>query len=142
MSSGKLLQWGTAQDLYHRPVCKQVAEFVGKGTFLRCEVVGDAEVRTALGVIKGSPVHPLKPGDRGIVLIRPEDIVHDDNSPFMTDISDRIYLGPNILYTLKLDSGEEVLSLVPSHHDHPEGTGLGIRVELEELVVFGNNSDP
>jgi len=140
MSSGKLLQWGIPQDLYHRPACKQVAEFVGKGTFLNCEVVGEAQVRTALGVIEGSPVHPLKPGDRGIVLIRPEDIVHDDHSPFKTDISDRVFRGANILYSLKLDSGEEVLSLVPSHHDHPEGHGLGIRVELEELVVFKQES--
>lgn len=139
ISSGKLLQWGTAQDLYHRPACKQVAEFIGKGTFLNCEVVGDGEVQTALGVLKGSPVHPLKPGQRGIVLIRPEDIVHDDHSPFQTAITDRIYRGPNILYSLRLESGEEVLSLVPSHHDHPEGTGLGIRVELEELVVFGKD---
>jgi len=136
MSSGKLLQWGTAQDLYHRPACKQVAEFIGKGTFLNCKVVGDSAVRTALGVLKGSPVHPLKPGERGVVLIRPEDIVHDDHSPFKTAISDRVYRGSNILYTLNLDSGEKVLSMVPSHHDHPEGTGLGIRVELEELVVF------
>ena len=140
MSSGKLLQWGTAQEIYHRPACRQVAEFIGKGTFIKCQATGGSEVRTALGVIKGSPVHPLKPGDRGIVLIRPEDIVHDDHSPFRTDISDRIYRGPNILYTLKLDSGEEVLSLVPSHHDHPEGEKLGIRVELEELVVFGEGS--
>ncbi len=139
MSSGKLLQWDTAQNLYHRPACKKVAEFIGKGTFLNCEVVGDSEVRTALGVIKGSPVHPLKPGERGLVLIRPEDIVHDDHSPFQTDITDRIYRGSNILYTLNLDSGEKVLSMVPSHHDHPEGTGLGIRVELEELVVFAKD---
>jgi len=140
MTSGKILQWGTAQDLYHRPVCKEVAEFIGKGTFLNCRVLGEDEVQTALGVIKGSPVHPLKPGDQGIVLIRPEDIVHDDHSPFKTAISDRIYRGSNILYTLNLDSGEKVLSMVPSHHDHPEGTGLGIRVELEELVVFGRDS--
>ncbi len=91
-------------------------------------------------MIKGSPVHPLKPGDQGLVLIRPEDIVHDDNSPFVTAITDRVYRGSNILYTLNLDSGEKVLSMVPSHHDHPEGTGLGIRVELEELVVFGRDS--
>ena len=138
MSSGKLLQWGTAQDLYHRPACRKVAEFIGKGTFLNCEVTGEGEVRTALGVIKGVPVHPRNIGDRGMVLIRPEDIVHDDHSLFKTAITDRIYRGPNILYTLTLDSGEEVLSLVPSHHDHPEGTGLGIRVELEELVVFND----
>lgn len=139
MSAGRLLQWGPARDLYHRPACREVAEFIGKGTFLECEALDDSRVRTALGVIEGAPVHPIKRGERGMVLIRPEDIVHDDHSPFKTVVTDRIYRGPNILYFLRLDSGEEVLSLVPSHHDHPEGGKLGIRVELEELVVFVKN---
>ena len=40
------------------------------------------------------------------------------------------------LYTLRLGSGAEVLCLTPSHHDHPTGSKLGIRLEIDHLVIF------
>ena len=40
------------------------------------------------------------------------------------------------MYTLALDSGARILSLVPSHHVHAKGMQIGIRVEMEHLVVF------
>ena len=45
-------------------------------------------------------------------------------------------VGPDFLYTLRMPSGIEVLSLVPSHHDHEINETIGIQLEFDHLVVF------
>jgi iron(III) transport system ATP-binding protein len=35
-----------------------------------------------------------------------------------------------------LDSGDKVLSLAPSHHEHPVGMKVGIRLEVDDLILF------
>ena len=32
--------------------------------------------------------------------------------------------------------GQQVLAQVPSHHNHPIGSRIGIRLELEHLIAF------
>ena len=45
-------------------------------------------------------------------------------------------IGAVYLYSLKLKSGQPVLCLVQSHHQHDIGEYLGIRLEAEHLAVF------
>ncbi|MDP2133877.1 MAG: TOBE domain-containing protein, partial [Sulfuritalea sp.] len=40
------------------------------------------------------------------------------------------------LYTLRLASGAQVLSLVPSHHNHAIGEKIGIRLDVDHVVTF------
>ena len=133
---GVMLQWGSAHTLYHRPASRQVARFVGDGAILPATVAGADSVNTPLGRLTAPMIGSFADGAPVDVLIRPEDIIHDDESPYRVRISERTYRGPNIMFTLELDTGEKVLSLVPSHHDHTVGEQLGIRVEVEELVVY------
>ena len=70
------------------------------------------------------------------MLIRPDDIVHDDASPVRARVLHKAFRGAQILYTLRLDSGGRLLSLVPSHHDHALGERIGIRVEIDHVVAF------
>jgi iron(III) transport system ATP-binding protein len=139
MISGAMLQWGSAHDLYHHPATRAVASFIGEGVMLSGKVSGKSSVRTPLGELHGPMTHPVPEGTAVDILIRPEDIVHLDDSRCRAAIVERSYRGPNILYTLEIDSGERFLSLVPSHHNHHLGEQLGIRVEPEELVVFERN---
>ena len=60
------------------------------------------------------------------VLLRPDDILHDDESPLQAEVLHKAFRGAEILYTLRLDSGAEVLSLVPSHHNHAIGEKIGL----------------
>jgi iron(III) transport system ATP-binding protein len=46
------------------------------------------------------------------------------------------FQGAEFLYTLALASGKQVLSLVPSHHDHAIGEPIGIRLDMSHLVAF------
>ena len=58
------------------------------------------------------------------------------SSDLTATITARAFRGASYLYTLKLESGSELLSLVHSHHDHAIGEQLGIRLEIDHLVVF------
>lgn len=134
--AGDLLQWDTAYNLYHRPTNQLVADFVGEGVLLSGQVVGDGKVNTGLGLLEGDFHYPCKDGCPAKVLIRPEDVIHSDDSPFRAKIIKKNFRGANILYTLLLDNGELVLSLVPSHHNHRLDQEIGITHEVEDLILF------
>ncbi|MFV1956206.1 MAG: ABC transporter ATP-binding protein [bacterium] len=136
MHEGKIKQWDTAYNLYHRPNSLIVAEFVGDGVLLPAIVNGNGKIETSLGILSGETVGPAPEGKAVRILIRPEDIVHDDDSPRTAQVVDKAFRGANILYTLLLPDGEKVLALVPSHHKHPIGSRIGIRAEVSDLVLF------
>jgi iron(III) transport system ATP-binding protein len=136
MRDGVLLQWDNAFSLYHRPNCTYVADFVGDGVFLPGTVINSTNVETELGVINGGQAHGFTHGDKINVLIRPDDIIHDDSSEMQAKVLDKAFRGAEFLYTLALDSGSEVLTLVPSHHNHAIDEAIGIKLEIDHLVVF------
>ena len=133
---GALLQWDTAFNLYHRPAGPDVADFIGEGVFLDGTVLSTTEVATELGVLSGSVPHGMAPQAQVSVLVRPDDIIHDDNSKQTATVQDKVFRGAEFLYTLTLPSSARILSLVPSHHDHAVGEEIGIRPEIDHLVVF------
>ena len=75
------------------------------------------------------------------LLIRPEDVVRDNDSPQGATIAAKTFRGVTILYTLRLKSGEEVQALVPSHHHHAIGQRIGIYQDIEDLVIFPAGSE-
>lgn len=136
MKEGRMLQWGTAHELYHHPKDRRVAAFIGEGVLIPGSVVENVGVKTALGLIRGRMNGSFTDGAEVEVLIRPEDIVHDDHSECVATIEQKDYRGPNIMFSLRTSTDERILSLVPSHHNHNIGDMLGIRVEVEDLVLF------
>jgi hypothetical protein len=141
MRDGRLEQWDTAYNLYHRPASRFVAEFVGEGCFMPGQANEDGTVQIELGCLE--PTEPLAPGAGAVdVLLRPDDIVHDDDSPLTATVLRKAFRGAAILYTLGLPSGRRVLALVPSHHDHRIGERIGIRLEADHVVVFRAAATP
>ena len=136
MRKGALEQWDTAYNLYHRPKSQYVADFVGEGALVQGRVTSTDEVRTELGTLKGRFSYPCRNGCPADVLIRPDDIIHDDSSPFKAKVIRKRFRGANILYTLQLQSDEEVLALVSSHHNHSVGQKIGIRPQVDEIILF------
>jgi iron(III) transport system ATP-binding protein len=143
MHQGTILQWDTAYNLYHRPLDRYVADFIGQGSFLPGRVTRGGRVEVELGALNGE-LHVL-PGDhhehRGApllvdVLLRPDDVVHDDASPVKARVLNKAFRGAEILYTLRLQSGAQVLALVPSHHDHLIGEAIGVRLAADHVIVF------
>ncbi|MEA3640093.1 MAG: ABC transporter ATP-binding protein [Lamprobacter sp.] len=136
LNEGTVHQWGTGFGLYHEPANRFVADFIGQGVLLPASVLDSLQVRTELGRISSPQPHGLEPGIAAEVLIRPDDILYDESSPRRATIVERAFRGAEFLYTLQLDSGSEVLCLVPSHHRHAVGERIGIRLEADHLVVF------
>jgi iron(III) transport system ATP-binding protein len=143
MRDGELLQWDSAYNLYHRPASRFVADFVGQGVFLPGVLHGDQEVELELGILRSDfpftcdDSCPLCATDRRVdVLLRPDDIVHDDAAPLHAEVLGKSFRGAEFLYTLRLASGQRVLSLVPSHHNHAIGERIGIRLDADHVVAF------
>lgn len=134
MQQGQLQQWGDTYALYHEPNNRFVADFIGHGALILGQVQDDGRVRTELGLLTGH--HNEEAGTWVDVLIRPDDILHDDFSDVTATVLSASFRGSHILYRLALAQGEEVLCLAPSHHQHPKGMLIGIRLEMDHLVLF------
>lgn len=136
IQDGKLVQWDTGHNLYHRPASNWVADFVGDGVLLPGMVLGDRKVETGLGILEGQFKYPCRNGCPADVLIRPEDIIHDDASSFKAKILKKHFRGANILYTLQLPSEDVVLALVPSTCQHDVGHSIGIIPKVDDIILF------
>lgn len=135
MKDGTLQQWDTAYNLYHRPANRFVADFVGEGVLLPGVVLSDRHVEIELGILRSLAPGGTR-GQRVDVLLRPDDVVHDDASDMKAEVVHKAFRGADILYTLRLPGGGKVLSLVPSHHNHALHERIGIRLAVDHLVCF------
>lgn len=140
MRAGQLEQWDSAYRLYHEPKTRFVADFIGEGVMLPGTVIDGSAVDTELGVIRGDVPKQCTPGALVDILLRPDDVLHDDASMLKARVVDRTFRGAQFLYTLALDSGRRVLCLAQSHHDHRLGEPIGIRTELDHMVVFPHDA--
>jgi iron(III) transport system ATP-binding protein len=138
MHAGRIEQWDAAWNLYHRPANRFVADFVGQGVFLPARAINGRQLEIELGVLSAEMPHG---GGALEVLLRPDDVVHDDAAPTMAEVVHKAFRGAQILYTLKLGSGREVLALVPSHHNHALGERIGIRLDVDHVVAFKPAAD-
>ncbi len=138
MNEGVIEQTDSAYNLYHRPKSRFVANFVGQGVLIPGRGAADGMIDTELG-----RMHPtdesridVQPGAAYDVLLRPDDIQHDDNSPSTAKVMHKAFRGADILYTLRLETGTQIFSLVPSHHNHALGQRIGFRTEIDHVVAF------
>jgi iron(III) transport system ATP-binding protein len=142
MHEGRLHQWDDAYTLYHRPATRFVADFIGHGVFAPAtlrEVNNQVVVQTALGELTDMAECPLPcafTAGQCDVLLRADDIVHDDDAPVKAEIVRKAFRGSEFLYTLRLAGGQIVLAHVPSHHDHKIGEWIGIRADVDHVVTF------
>lgn len=146
MDAGRIAQWDSPYRLYHQPDTRQVADFVGLGAFLPGRVEhrdGRSFVQIELGTL---PIQTR--ADQAMagatanahgevtVLLRPDDVIHDDASPLQAEVVNKAFRGAAFLYTLRLPSGAMLLALVPSHHNHAIGERIGIRFGADHVVTF------
>ena len=151
MHHGRIEQWDRPYELYHRPATRYVADFIGEGVFLPAKVLTSMDVEIELGELhgkwplsyiptNGSPSNGGTPANVD-VLLRPDDLVHDDASPLKAEVVRKVFRGGDFVYTLKLASGREVLALVPSHHDHAIGEKIGVRLDADHVITFPSESN-
>jgi len=111
MHDGKLLQVGTAEELYDQPVNRFVADFIGQTNLIDATVVDDEMIALANGTKLRTP-NPYPAGTKVAMSLRPESIsiggvgdVPDEFAPtsLVGTVADVNYLGHSHVYTVNVD---------------------------------------
>jgi iron(III) transport system ATP-binding protein len=140
LNEGRLSQWDTAYNLYHTPSDRFVADFVGEGVLICGNIIDGKTVQTELGDVNGELAFDLPRGMEVDLLVRPDDIIHDDYSTYRGTVLKKSFRGADHLYTLRMPGGTNVMCLAPSHHDHKLGENIGVRLRIDHLVAFPKTS--
>jgi iron(III) transport system ATP-binding protein len=136
MSAGQIVQWDSAFTIYHRPANRFVANFIGQSTFIRGQRSANGRVITELGEVQVIVAESTSNSDFLDVLIRPDDVAIDPQSPVSARIEQRAFKGADTLYTLRLPSGHLVYCLLPSQPHYSLNDVLNLRLVSNELVAF------
>ncbi len=111
MHEGKLLQVGSAEELYDRPVNRFVADFIGQ-TNLIDATVADADMIVLANGTKIMAPNPHLAGTKVAMSLRPESIsigASDDipeefqATSLQGEVSNVVYLGHSHVYTVEVD---------------------------------------
>lgn len=146
LQSGRLQQWDTGYNLYHRPVNQFIAEFIGQGALIPGTVMGNNRVYTSLGEVKGTTPLNCEPDCPVDVLIRPDDIRMVDTPSndcyHHARVITRVFRGAEYLYTLELADKSRILSLTPSHQRHDVGDTIYFELDMMHLVILNKQNAP
>lgn len=139
MYHGSMLQWDTPYELYHEPTHQLVANFIGHGVLLAGVVTTEKKVLTPLGLLHGDEVPQQAPDEAVNVLVRPDDIIIDDQSERRATIVAKGFRGSHYLYTVELADGTQIYCMSSSHHQHALGANIGLRLNIDHLVLFASD---
>ena len=139
MSMGRLEQIGAPDEIYHRPVNRFVAEFLGAAAFLPGVVAGD-EIRTELGAL--SRPDDATNGTAVDVLVRPDDVTFVPAVSGTCVLVERVFRGSEVRYTVELPSGRRLPCSRPSATAEPVGTRVTVGIELHHVVAFPRATTP
>jgi iron(III) transport system ATP-binding protein len=144
LEHGRVVQVGTADELFDRPRTRFVAEFIGKTNLVEgVALAGDVVARDGfrLHVASGG----LAPGARVAVSIRPhhievltparEDV---DRNVFTATIQRATFLGDSITYDVAIAKSDVVLRVVtPTSRRLPAGEAVALRIDPAVCIPVG-----
>lgn len=132
---GRMQQWDNAYGIYHKPVHPEVASFVGEDNLINGRVAGPGKVKCCLGILEGNLSLPWEQGCEIDILVRPEDILHIEESSVEAEVLHKSFQRPKTLYLLQLSPGEKSQALVSNHHNHSICGAIGIVPEVDNIIV-------
>ena len=135
ISNNTITQFANPYDIYHRPVSKEIANFFGISSYIKAKITDSSHINCILGDFVGM-VDQFNKDDKVDLLIRPDDIIHDDDSLFSAKVTEKTFRGSDFLYELELKDGQKIFCYAPSHHNHQVNEVIGIKLDLDHLVVF------
>ena len=132
LREGRLVQDGTARDLYRAPVDLFTARFFSDLNVLE-GIAGAGVADTPLGRVPAASVRdgPVE------VALRPGAFVEDPEGPIRARILVRRFLGDVEAFTLALEGRDETLRVAFREGTVPAGAShLGLRVREDDVLVF------
>ena len=140
---GKLLQVGTAEDLYDRPASLGVAKFIGRSTIVPAEDMGDRVGVTIGGVRRDlAATRPASMNGKitsPLVVLRPDalEIVSDDAQAWKGEVINRRFTGGSAVYRVRTAENVE-LEVASSRMDLREGDTAAVAVIREPVPVVSS----
>jgi len=134
MSIGRIEQLDAPDVIYHYPASRFVAEFLGAAAFLPGTVTAES-ISTELGLVTRPPRATVA-GSAVHVLVRPDDVTFVPSAPGNAVITDRVFRGAEVRYTVELASGLRLPSSQPSATTVAVGTRVRAEVHLDHVVAF------
>lgn len=104
MSQGRVLQIGSPVEIYERPNCRFVADFIGQTNFLEGTVISNKGNSVVVGVstlgieITGVSSSGIEAGKKAIISVRPEKIQitqapQSEKNAFLATVVETAYIG-------------------------------------------------
>jgi iron(III) transport system ATP-binding protein len=122
MNAGRIQQIGTPREIYERPQTRFVADFVGTTNFVDGTVIAaqseDSQylIETELGRLHSTSVDTVRPGDKVVLSIRPEDVRLSDHpldaggiNVISGVVDQKVFLGESLDWQVKV-GGRSLLS--------------------------------
>ncbi|WP_408642477.1 ABC transporter ATP-binding protein [Sinorhizobium chiapasense] len=139
MSQGRIMQIGTPEDLYQRPVHVEVADFMGFRTRLPGRVLSvsgsEAEIEAAGARLTGTMRDPLKPGNAAILSVRPEDLVAvDGGDGIQVTVNSMEYRGRAFFGMAHAADGSELY--FRADHALPRGAAARLQPVAGRALLF------
>ena len=148
MRSGRLEQYGAAEDLYERPATRFVAEFVGEATLLAAQVESATEWELVASVGAGPALraqnrHALAAGRAATVVLRPEKVrlvEPGSRAPNVVPgvVTEALYLGDSIKYWVRTTHGATLTVKCQSRFDairSAKGEQVYLSIDPRDVVV-------
>jgi iron(III) transport system ATP-binding protein len=135
MRNGRLIQQGTAETLYHRPVDADAARFFCDFN----EIAGTVVDGYALSPLGSFPVHGLKPGQPALIMIRPQGIRPAPGFPDgpLGHVTHSRFLGDACELLVHFEGLEEPLNVrVAERHAPRPGDSVHFAIDPEHVLIF------
>ena len=137
INNGKIQQVGNSYDIYHKPKNKFVADFIGLGVFMPVKKTNINDFEIPIGILDHTKIKDdLLKYKNPEMLIRPDDIIHNDSSDLKAVVLEKQFRGAEFLYRLLYNEKYPLLCYAPSHHNHEIGESIGIELDMEHYVIF------
>ncbi len=139
MNRGKILQTGSAQDLYHFPLSRSVGQFLGSMNEFEGTVQNDSQIETELGMMHC--VVPAGTPREVIVAIRPEDVVvsaepNGSNNELPAQVTSQLFLGDITVYQL-VAKGKNIRGKTTNvDRQLTVGSNVYVKLPSDKLKIF------
>lgn len=143
MGDNRVQQVGEPLEIYHKPVNRFVADFIGANNFLEATVVDGGRVRTPdQSLVVQVPSH-IESGQAVTLSIRPEKFRLSTSEPITHDN----FLQGNVTFVRDLgnsvetfvDTGGQTLRVIGAAHQ-AIGSKVWLSFSPQDCVVFANNA--
>ena len=134
MSKGRILQVGTPNEIYERPLNRTVADFIGETNFLEADPfaggarLADGQVLSLAGMPESGRI---------TLAIRPERVSLTDSGNLAGEVEEVVYIGTDTLYLLKVagQSGFRVHQQNRAGSGQPLPRGAQVRLDVPAAAI-------